>query len=89
LRKAAFAGCRSERNAVEQDLAAGRSKQKPVFILFQGGAQLPPGNIKLRRRSRMAELIEPCELQQDVEAADKGACRAGFGVYDHRPQRRF
>jgi hypothetical protein len=67
LGKTSFAGGRSERNAIQQNLVPRRTEQhSPAAALIQGFAQLFPGDLKLRSRPRVPELIQARELQQNV-----------------------
>ena len=55
-------------------------QQAACALALQDRAQLIPGDLKLRRGSRVAKLVEPREFQQDIEAADKCARRSDFCV---------
>src|SRR5262249_11831237 len=72
LREATFrSGC-AERNSIEQNLLTGRAEEKSTVAAFvERFAQLFPGRFKLRSSTHVAELVQPCEFQQDVEAADE------------------
>jgi hypothetical protein len=77
--------CRGfQRHAVQVELVAVRSEQQAASALsLQDGAQFIPCDFELRRRARMAELIQPRELQQNIQAADEGARCGGFSVRGH------
>jgi CAAX protease family protein len=56
-----------------------RSQQQASSALsVQHGTQFVPRNFKLRGGARVAELIQPRELQQNIQAADEGARRSGY-----------
>lgn len=74
LREASFAGGRTERHAVKQDLIARSTQQHAATAaVFQRLAQLFPRRIKLLRRLHMAKLVEARKFQQNVQAANKRA----------------
>jgi len=66
------------------ELVAVRSQQQASSALsVQHGTQFVPRNFKLRGGACVAELIQPRELQQDIQAADEGARCGGFSVRGH------
>jgi hypothetical protein len=67
---------RTERYAIQKDLRSRCSQQQasvPAFI--ERRPQLFPGGFKLCHRAHMAEFIQPCKLQQNIQAANERACR--------------
>ncbi len=82
-REAFFGGGGFERRSVEKELVTGNREEHAGFIFGAGaesGAQFGPGSLVLFFGARMAEVIHARELEQDVEAADKGAGRSGPDV---------
>jgi hypothetical protein len=72
LRKTFFTGGCAKWHAIQQDLVSRGSKQEAAAAaLIERTSELFPRSVKLRRGSHMAKLVEPCEFQQNVEAADK------------------
>ena len=85
-RKTLFRRRGFQRYAVQVELVAVRSQQQASSTLsVQHGTQFVPRNFKLRRGARVAELIQPRELQQNIQAADKGPRCGGFSVRGHAP----
>ena len=74
LRKALLSCGRSHRHAVEQDLVPGRAQQHaaPAAVL-ERLPQFLPSRVKLRGGLRVAKLIQPGKLQENVQTADKRA----------------
>ena len=74
LGKAALGGSSFDGHAVEQKLRAGGAQQQAGFI-GDGNrlVQFVPGGLELLGRARMVKAVEPRILEQNVEAADKGA----------------
>jgi len=65
-------------------LVAVRSQQQASAALsVEHGAQFIPRNFKLCGGARVAELIQPRELQQNIQAADEGARCGSFSVRGH------
>jgi len=72
VRKASFAGCRSQWHAVQQNLCARRSKKHTATAaVIQRVAQFFPRRFKLLRRFRVPKFVQTREFQQNVQAADK------------------
>jgi hypothetical protein len=72
LREASFARRRAQRHAVQQNLRSRSAQQHTTpAAVIQRVAQFVPRRFELVRRSNVAKLIQPRELQQDVQAADK------------------
>ncbi|PYT89047.1 MAG: hypothetical protein DMG36_23105 [Acidobacteria bacterium] len=72
MRETPFSRRRSHRHAVEQNLISRSAQQHAASAaILKRLAQLPPRRFKLRRGLRMAKLIEPRKLQQNVQAADE------------------
>src|SRR5260370_41435879 len=85
--KAAFPGCRTERNSVDQKLVARSTEEHAAVAVFrQCAAEFAPSGLKLRGRAGVAELIQPREFQQDVETAHEGARGLCLGVGAHLPR---
>ena len=73
LRRRGFEG-----RAVEQQLIARNGQQQARFVVrAESGAQFRPGGFVLLGRARMAEVIHPRELQQNIQAAHEGASSCG------------
>jgi hypothetical protein len=72
LRETALArGC-SERHAIEQNLIPRRTQQQSTAAaLVQRGAQFLPGGIELIGCPHMPKLVQPRELEQNIQAAHK------------------
>ncbi len=72
LRETSFAGRRSQRHSIQQDLRS-RCAQKDTAAaaVIQRVAQFFPRCFELCRRPHVPEFIQPRELQQNVQAADK------------------
>jgi len=84
LREAALARGRAQRHAIQQNLRAGRSEQHAASSAFiQRAAQFLPRGFKLRRRAHVAELIQACEFQQNIQAAYERPCRSSC-ISSHR-----
>lgn len=67
------------------ELVAVRAEQQAASALpVQHGAQFIPRDFKLCRGARVAELVQPCEFEQNIQAADKCAGCCGFCVRTHR-----
>jgi hypothetical protein len=67
LREAAFRGRSGDGLAVNQDLVSrGAQKNSGPGALFQRQGQLAPGGLKLCRGFRVAELVQPRKLQQNI-----------------------
>ena len=76
LRKTFFASRRAERHAIQQNLMPRSAEQQTAATAFiERSAQLFPSGFKLRGRTRMPKLIKAGKLQQNVQAANKCACR--------------
>src|SRR5262249_4498809 len=84
LSKTFFGSGSSKRYTIQQNLLPRGSQQQSCFAaLVERGAQLFPGNLKLRTGANVAELVEPRVFQQNVQAADKLA-RSRSGIRAHR-----
>ncbi|HUK54365.1 MAG TPA: hypothetical protein VL099_13845 [Candidatus Binatia bacterium] len=82
--KALLGGRGFQWNSVQVELVPMRPQQQAAGALsVEHRAQLVPGDFKLRRGPRVPEFIEAGEFQQDVQAADKGACRRDFCIRRH------
>ena len=83
-REAALARCRSQRDAIQQNLGARCSQQHAASTAFiERAAQFLPGGLKLRGRAHVAELVQAREFQQDVQAAYECPCRSSC-ISGHR-----
>ncbi|HVN10160.1 MAG TPA: hypothetical protein VMV61_14380 [Patescibacteria group bacterium] len=83
-REALFRSRRFQRHTVQVQLVAVRAQQQaPSALSLQHGAKLVPCDFELCRRPRVPELVQSRELQQNIQAADEGACCGGFGVRTH------
>jgi hypothetical protein len=72
VREASFAGSRSQRHAVQQNLRARRSqKHTTAAAVIQRAAQFFPRRFKLLHRLRVPKFVQTREFQQNVQAADK------------------
>ena len=72
VRKTSFAGSRSKRHAIQQDLRARRSKEHATAAaIVQRAAQFFPRRFKLLHRLRVPKLVQAREFQQNIQAADK------------------
>ncbi len=72
LRETSFAGRRSQRHSIQQDLRSRRTqKHTAAAAVVQRVAQFFPRCFELCRRPHVPEFIQPRELQQNVQAADK------------------
>jgi hypothetical protein len=90
LRETAFGGSGFEWNAVQQELrATGAQQQAALAAGRQGGVQLFANDIELCGATGVLHPIQAGELQQHVEAADKGAGGRRFGVCCHRCEPRL
>src|SRR5229473_1026053 len=87
LRKGFFRRARGAHwHAVHQDLVSGGSQQQPsIRALVQRRPQFFPGAFKLRSSAQMPELVEPGELQQDIQAAYKRTRRLS-SIAAHLPR---
>jgi len=85
-RETLFGGGRFEGHTIKEKLVAGDRKQQSGLIVAESGAQFAPGGFILFGRTRMSEVIHPGELEQDVQAADKGASSrcSCVGIHSHR-----
>jgi hypothetical protein len=83
MREALLSCGRPHGNAVEQDLVSGRAQQHaaPAAVL-QRLPQFLPSRVKLRRGLGMTKLIQPRELQENVQTADKRT-RSGLCFRTH------
>lgn len=72
LRETSFTCRRTKRHTIQQDLRS-RSAQKhtTAAAVIQRVAQFMPRRFELCRRSHVSKFIQPCKLQQNVQAADK------------------
>jgi len=72
LREASFSRRRTQRHAIQQDLRSRSAQQHTAAAaVIQRPAQFFPRGFELLRRLRVAELVQPRELQKNVQAADK------------------
>lgn len=72
--EAFFRGCGIQWSPVEQKLVAGNSDQQAgVVVGTDCRPQLTPGGLVLASGARVAKIIHPRKLQQNVEAAHKSA----------------
>ena len=72
LRETSFAGRRSQRHSIQQDLRSRRTqKHTAAAAVVQRVAQFFPRCFELCRRPHVPEFIQPCKLQQNIQAADK------------------
>src|SRR2546426_200064 len=71
LREASFSRRRTQRHAIQQDLRSRSAQQHTAAAaVIQRPAQFFPRSFELLRRLRVAELVQPRELQKNVQAAD-------------------
>ena len=66
-----------------QLIAVRAEQQAAAALSMQHGTQLVPGDFKLRGGTRVAELVQASELQQNVQASHKSAGCCGFCVGTH------
>src|SRR5262249_23123479 len=72
LRETALSGCGSEGNTIEKNLLAGSAEKEATFTALRGGsAQFLPRSFKLGSSPHVAEFIQPCKLQQNIQTAYK------------------
>src|SRR2546425_1017373 len=72
LREASFSRRRTQRHTIQQDLRSRSAQQHTAAAaVIQRPAQFFPRGFELLRRLHVAELVQPRELQKNVQAADK------------------
>ena len=72
LGETTFTRGRTKRHAIKKNLRSRRTqKDAAATAVVQRRAEFFPGCLKLGCRAHVSELIQTCEFQQDVQAADK------------------
>jgi hypothetical protein len=79
---------RIQGRAIEKKLVSGHCQQHAGFVVrAEGDAQFSPRGVVLLHCARMAEVVHPRELEQNVQAAhERASCCLACIVVGHVPR---